>query len=171
MDNSYPRQLVPKTIRTQDNSYPRRLIPKTTRTQDNSYPRRLVPRTTRTQDDSYPSKFVPRTSCMVLFNITCNFTVGQIKTSFKSSHLVLTIISQNVLIPSSSTKEHFDFVHTKCRYTIGQLTISQVGRRGPQAPPWWQNSNGTQRSLWLPGLWKHVLPSAKIPPRGSFGPI
>ena len=82
-----------------------RLVPKTTRTQDNSYPRRLVPRTTRTQDDSYPRKFVPRTSRMVLFKITRNFTVGQIKTSFESSHLVLTIISQNVLIPSSSTKE------------------------------------------------------------------
>ena len=53
------------------------------------------------------------------------------------------------------------------RYT----QISRVGRRGPQAPPWWHNFNGTQRSLSLPGLWKHMLPSAKIPPRGSSGPI
>ena len=53
-----------------------------------------------------------------------------------------------------------------CRYSC-----SRVGRRGPQAPPWWQNFNGTQRSLSLPGLWKHMLPSAKIPPRGTFGPI
>ena len=123
-DNSYPRRFVPKTTRTQDNSCPRRLIPKTTRTQDNSYPRRLIPRTTRTQDDSYPREFVPRTSRMVLFKITRNFTVDQIKTSFKSSHLVLTIISQNILIPSSSTKEHFEFVHTRCRCTIGQLTMT-----------------------------------------------
>ena len=53
MDNSYPRQLVPKTTRTQGISYPRQLVPKTTRTQDNSYPIRLVPKTTRTQDNSY----------------------------------------------------------------------------------------------------------------------
>ena len=45
MDNSYPRQLIPRTIRTQDNSYPGQLVPKTTRTQDNSYPRQLVPKT------------------------------------------------------------------------------------------------------------------------------
>ena len=51
----YPRQLVPRTTRTQDNSYPGQLVPKTTRTQDNSYPRQLVPRTARTQDNSYPT--------------------------------------------------------------------------------------------------------------------
>ena len=53
MDNSYPRQLVPRTTRTQDNSYPGLLAPKTARTQDNSYPRQLVPRTTRTQQFGY----------------------------------------------------------------------------------------------------------------------
>ena len=62
MDNSYPRQLVPKTTRTQDNSYPRQLVLRTTRTQDNSYPRRLVPKTTRTQYDSYPGRLVPKTT-------------------------------------------------------------------------------------------------------------
>ena len=62
LDNSYPRQLVPRTTRTQDNSYPRQLVPRTTRTQDNSYPRQLVPRTTRTQDNSYPRRLVPRTT-------------------------------------------------------------------------------------------------------------
>ena len=51
------------------------------------------------------------------------------------------------------------------------MPLSRVGRRGPQAPPWRQNFNGTQRSPSLPGLWKHMLPSAKIPPRGSFGHI
>ena len=39
--NSYPRQLVPRTTRTQDNSLPRQLVPRTTRTQDNSYPGQL----------------------------------------------------------------------------------------------------------------------------------
>ena len=67
MDNSYPRQLVPRTTRTQDNSYSGQLVPKTTRTQDNSYPRRLVPRTTRTQDNSYPRQLVPRTTRTLLF--------------------------------------------------------------------------------------------------------
>ena len=43
LDNSYPRQLVPRTTRTQDNSYPGQLVPKTTRTQDNSCPGQLVP--------------------------------------------------------------------------------------------------------------------------------
>ena len=62
LDNSYPRQLVPRTIRTQGNSYPGQLVPKTTRTQDNSYPRQLVPRTTRTQYNSYPGQLVPRTT-------------------------------------------------------------------------------------------------------------
>ena len=47
-DNSYPRQLVPRTTRTQDKSYPGQLVPKTTRTHDNSYTRQLVPRSTRT---------------------------------------------------------------------------------------------------------------------------
>ena len=37
------------TTRTQDNSYPRQLVPRTTRTQDNSCPGQLIPRTTRTQ--------------------------------------------------------------------------------------------------------------------------
>ena len=36
LNNSYPRQLVPKIIRTQDNSNTGQLVPKTTRTQDNS---------------------------------------------------------------------------------------------------------------------------------------
>ena len=45
---------------------------------------------------------------------------------------------------------------------IHGANISRIGRRGPRAPPWWQNFNGTQRSLSLPGLWKHMLPSAKI---------
>ena len=54
LDNSYPRQLVPKKTRTQGNSYPRQLVPRTTRTQDNSYPGQLVPTTTRTQDNTYP---------------------------------------------------------------------------------------------------------------------
>ena len=62
MDNSYPRQLVPRATRIQDNSYPGQLVPKTTRTQDNSYPRQLVPKTTRTQDNSYPGQLVPRTT-------------------------------------------------------------------------------------------------------------
>ena len=83
LDNSYPRQLVPRTIRTkatrtqdnsypiqlvaratrsQDNSYPGQLVPKTTRTQDNSYPGQLVPKTTRTQDNSYPGQLVPKTT-------------------------------------------------------------------------------------------------------------
>ena len=56
-------------------------------------------------------------------------------------------------------------------FCILLILHSRVGRRGPRAPPWWQNFNRTQRSLSLPGLWKHMLPSAKIPPRGSFGPI
>ena len=34
----------------------------------------------------------------------------------------------------------------------GLKLISRVGRRGPRAHPWWQNVNGTQRSLSLPGL-------------------
>ena len=64
MDNSYPRQLVPKSTRAQDNSYPRQLIPRITRAQDNSYPRRRVPKTThtkttRTKDNSYPRRLVP----------------------------------------------------------------------------------------------------------------
>ena len=36
LDNSYPRQLVPRTTRTEDNSYPSQLVPRTTRTKDNS---------------------------------------------------------------------------------------------------------------------------------------
>ena len=63
MDNSYPRQLIPRTTRTQDNPYPGQLVPKTTRTQDNSYPWQLVPKTTRTQDNSYPRQFLPKTTC------------------------------------------------------------------------------------------------------------
>ena len=43
LDIYYPRQLVPRTSRTQDNSSPRQLMPKTTRTQDNPYPRQTVP--------------------------------------------------------------------------------------------------------------------------------
>ena len=43
-------------------------------------------------------------------------------------------------------------------------SYSRVGRRGPRAPPWWQNFNGTQMSLSLPGLWKRMLPSAPPPP-------
>ena len=60
LDNSYPRQLVPRTIRTQDDSYPGQLVPKSTRAQVNSYPRQLVPGTTRTQDNSYLGHRVPR---------------------------------------------------------------------------------------------------------------
>ena len=76
LDNSYPRQIVPRTIvpkrpRTQVNSYPEQLAQKGTRTQDNSYPvnsytGHLVPRTTRTQairtqDNSYSRQLVPKT--------------------------------------------------------------------------------------------------------------
>ena len=58
LDNSYPRQLVPRTTRTQDNSYPGQLVPKTTRTQDNSYTRQLVPKTTRTSCLGYEWSWV-----------------------------------------------------------------------------------------------------------------
>ena len=66
MDNSYPRQLVPRTTRTQDNSYPGQLVPKTTRTQDDSYPRQVVPKTTRTQDSSYPGQLVPNSLAITI---------------------------------------------------------------------------------------------------------
>ena len=78
-DNSYPRQHVPKTTRTQENSYPGQLVPKTTRTQDNTYPRQLVPRITRTQDNSYPRQLVPTTTRthvvwydMIWFDMICH---------------------------------------------------------------------------------------------------
>ena len=48
LDNSYSRQLVPKTTRTQNNSYPRQLVSRTSRTQDNTCPKQLVPNTART---------------------------------------------------------------------------------------------------------------------------
>ena len=64
MDNSYTRQLVTKTNRTQDNSYSRQLLPKTTGTQDNSYPGHLVPKTTRTQTqgNSCSKRLEPKTT-------------------------------------------------------------------------------------------------------------
>ena len=65
LDNSYPRQLVPKTTRTQDNSYPRQLVPKKTRTQDNSYPWQFVLKPTRTQDNLYPRQLVPMVHDMI----------------------------------------------------------------------------------------------------------
>ena len=59
-DNSYPSQLVPRTIRTQVNSYPERLVPKSTRTQVTSCPGQLVHRMIRTQDNSYQRKLLPK---------------------------------------------------------------------------------------------------------------
>ena len=73
-DNSYPRELVPRTTRTPDDSYPGQLVSRTPRTQDNyyptqddSYPGQLVPRTTRTQGDSLPAQVVPRTTLAMLY--------------------------------------------------------------------------------------------------------
>ena len=72
-------KLVPMTTpvrmtHNQDNSYPRQSVPMAIRTHD-SYPKRLVPIISRTQDKT-----------------THTFPVGQIKTRFKSSHMVLTAI-------------------------------------------------------------------------------
>ena len=65
LDNSYPRQIVPRTIvpkrpRTQVNSYPEQLAQKGTRTQDNSYPSQLVHRPPCAQDNSYSGNSYPR---------------------------------------------------------------------------------------------------------------
>ena len=49
LGNVYPRQILPRTIRTQGNSYIRQLEPKTTHIQDNSHPWQLVLKRTRTQ--------------------------------------------------------------------------------------------------------------------------
>ena len=67
LDNSYQRQLVPRTARTQDNSYPVQLVPKSTRTQAKSYRGHLVPRTTRTQNNSYLGQFLHR-ACRIQDN-------------------------------------------------------------------------------------------------------
>ena len=47
-----PRQIIPKTTRTQGNSHSGQPLPKTTRTQ--YHLGRHVPKTTRTQQMSYP---------------------------------------------------------------------------------------------------------------------
>ena len=94
MDNSYPRQLVPKASRTQDNSYSRQLVPRTSPNQDNSYPRQILPRTTRTRDDSYLRRLVPmttRTQDKVYPKQPILFRLAKLK-KVKNSHVVLTVI-------------------------------------------------------------------------------
>ena len=69
LDNSYPRQCIPRT----DNWYPGRLVPRATRTQINQYTGQPVPKTTHTQDNSYPRRISVRLtySCyLVIFELT-----------------------------------------------------------------------------------------------------
>ena len=108
LDNSYPKQLVPRTTRTQDNSYPGQLVPKTTRTQDNSYPGQLVPKTTRAQDNSYPGQLVPKT--------TRTHVVWYDMKGCDISYIISYIISYHI------TSHHFTSHHTTPLHTTTHHT-------------------------------------------------
>ena len=88
-----------------DNSYPRQLVPRTTRTQDNSYPRQLVPRTTRNPDNSYPGQFLHMWYDMISYMIryhTIRYHISYRIVSYHiiyhiSYHIISYIISYHII--------------------------------------------------------------------------
>ena len=83
MENSYPRQCVPRATHTQNNSCTGLPVPKTNCTQDSSYAGQLVPKTTRTKTPLTQDQYHPRQLVLLWLtklkqvkkNFTCSFEI------------------------------------------------------------------------------------------------